>query len=303
MKKVIFIGSKELGYSVFEKIHHLDKESIKACITVDDQSDSRSFYHEFRQYCDENKIELYVLNRPKEINKIIYDLKPDLCFVLCWYFLIDSEVLKSVPMGFIGIHNSILPSYRGFAPLVWTMINGEEKAGFSLFNLSDEMDAGEIWATGEVIIDTKDYIGDVLGKINRKILEVLEEKYIPLLNGQIFPQKQKAISPSYCAKRNPEDGKINWHMSARQVYNFIRAQSHPYPGAYTIYKGRKLIIWKADLCECLYYGTPGQVGQIINSQNVLVICGDSKGVILQDIEYDGKTIETARVLNSLNIRM
>lgn len=303
MKKVVFIGSKELGFSVFKKIHQLDNESMQACITFDDHTDTRSCFRQFCKYCEDNKIQLYVLNKPKDIRQIILELHPDLCFVLGWYFIIDSETLSSVPMGFIGIHNSILPKYRGFAPLVWMMINGEDKAGFSLFNLSNGMDTGDIWATGEVFINDEDYIEDVLRKINIEILAMLDNKYLQIINQQIKPYKQPETLPSYCARRTEEDGIIDWHLPAKKVYDFIRAQSHPYPGAYTLVKGKRLSIWKAVLNDFVYYGTPGQVGQIYANGDVLIVCGDYKGIILQDITYDGEQLKPSIILNSLTIRL
>lgn len=303
MKKVIFIGSKELGFSVFKKLHTLDKESLQGCITLNDQNDSRSAYKQFVQYCKSNGIRLYILDKSKEMNRIVYEIKPDLCFVVGWYFLIDTQVINSVPMGFIGIHNSLLPQYRGFAPLVWAMINGEKKTGFSLFNFSEELDAGEIWATGEVSIEDTDYIGDLIKKIEEKILEVLNDKYLMILNCKIRPYNQQKLTPSYCARRLPEDGMIDWHFPAEKIYNFIRAQSHPYPGAYTFYKQKRLIIWRAELYANIYYGTPGQIGQILKDGRVLIICGDSRGVILQEVEYEDRVVKAVDVLNSLTIRL
>lgn len=303
MRKVVFIGSKELGFSVFKKLFHLDKSSMCACITVNDQSDSRSCYSDFKFFCEENKIQCIVLKKSKEIRKIIFDLKPDLCFVTGWYFLIDADVMKSVPMGFIGIHNSILPNYRGFAPLVWSMINGEKKAGCSLFDFSEKFDVGKIWATGEVSIEDEDYIGDVLNKISKKILEILDQIYLKILNKELMPYEQPQITPSYCSRRLPEDGRIDWSMPAKKVYDFIRAQSHPYPGAYTMHEKKRLTVWRAELFDYTYYGTPGQVGQIFADQSVLVVCGDSKGIVLREIDYDGKAESVSSVLNSLTIRL
>lgn len=303
MKKVVFIGSKEQGFSVLKKLFQLDKNSMRACITFDDQFDSRSYYMNFKNFCEENEIQCIVLKKPREIRQIILELKPDLCFVSGWYFIIEADVIKSVPMGFIGIHNSILPNYRGFAPLVWSMINGEKKAGVSLFDFSEKLDAGKIWASGTVSIEDKDYIGDVLNKISEKILEILDKIYLLILNNELMPYEQPQMTPSYCARRLPEDGLINWNMPAKRVYDFIRAQSHPYPGAYTIYKGKRLTVWRAELFDFTYYGTPGQIGQIFDDKTVLVVCGDSKGIVLCEIDYDGKTESVSNILNSLTIRL
>ncbi|MDO5156762.1 MAG: methionyl-tRNA formyltransferase [Eubacteriales bacterium] len=301
MKRVAFIGSKELGFSVLKKLFQLNSESIVACITYDDRDDTRSYYDEYCSFCEKEKIPIFILSKAREMNKVISDIKPDLCFVLGWYYLIDQEVIDSVPMGFIGVHNSLLPKYRGFAPLVWTMINGEKKAGFSLFSFTDKMDEGDIWATGEVEIASDDYISDVIEKINKELLNVLDEVYLLILQDEIKPYKQKNEDPSYGAKRIEEDGLINWNMSATKVYDFIRAQSIPYPGAYTYFNGKKITVWKAKRFDYVYYGTPGQMGMFLE-EGILVVCGDSKGVVITEVEYEGERKNIKDIIKSLNVR-
>lgn len=302
MKKVVFIGSKELGFSVFKKLYQLDNKSLIGCITIDDREDTRTCYSDYCNFCNENEIDLFVLSKAKDLNDVVYSLKPDMCFVLGWYYIIDQKVIDSVPMGFIGIHNSLLPRYRGFAPLVWSIINGETQVGFSLFDFSEKMDEGDIWATGRVDVEDNDSISDVIEKINNEIIVTLDNVYLKILRGEIKPRKQENGTPSYGAKRIPEDGVIDWTQPSLRVHNFIRAQSDPYPGAYSFMNGKKLIIWKTELKDTIYYGTPGQVASICKD-GVLIICGDSKGILIKEIEYEGVRESAIDLIKSLNIRL
>ncbi|MDE7311758.1 MAG: methionyl-tRNA formyltransferase [Eubacterium sp.] len=301
MKRVVFIGSKEPGLAVLKKLHQLDSSSLAGCITIDDSGDTRSCLGQFDAFCTQNAVKIEVLTKAKGLSSAIAGMKPDVCFVSGWYFLIDQKTIDSVPMGMVGIHHSLLPAYRGFAPLVWAMINGEKEAGFSLFRICEQMDEGDIWASGTVEILHGDYISDVIKKVNASVLELLERTYASILNGNIKPKKQDG-APIYCAKRIPEDGQIDWKKPASDIYNFIRAQAHPYPGAFTIYKERRLYIKKAVEYGGTYYGTPGQIGQIFED-GALVICGDSKGILLTEAEYDGKELCAREILHSLNIRL
>jgi methionyl-tRNA formyltransferase len=101
--------------------------------------------------------------------------------------------------------------------------------------------------------------------------------------------------------RTPEDGLIDWNKPSHSVYNFIRAQSEPYPGAFTIFEGKKLIIWKAHPSPITYYGTPGQVAKA-SHEGVYVICGDNTPLVCDFVEYDGKKDTASKTIKSIKTR-
>ncbi len=301
--KLLFLGSKEFGLEVFEHILALVPKNICAFATVDDSEDSRSKINEIKLLCTRESIPVEVISGKMELEKCIGKYKPDICFVVCWYSLIPEELLSSVPNGFIGIHNSKLPSYRGQSPLVWQIINGEEKAGFSIFSFTPGMDDGDIWYQDEVEIEKDDYISDIMLKIQNKVLTFIDRKLPEMLNGKIKPYPQKNVNISYSSKRTVEDGLINWTDKNESIYNFIRAQSKPYPGAFTIYKGQKVIIWKSYLFPFPIYGAPGQIGMINKEDGELVIvCGDMKGLVIKEIEVEGQLWKAAEYIKSLKYK-
>jgi len=287
IKKVLFMGSKRLGLRVLRELRSLSPESLIGALTIDDSEDPRTVLNEIRTFSASNDIGFYLAKDRKHSEELIRDLKPDLCLVVCWYWLISERALGSVPHGFIGLHNSLLPRGRGGSPLVWSIINGDKQVGFSLFSFTAGMDEGAIWAQASIPLEDQDYVSDVLGKLEEKTIEVLRERYLSILKGAIEPVEQKHEQATYCAQRSPDDGKVDWSQPARDVYNFIRAQSDPYPGAFTYYESRRLRIWKARLFEPLYHGTPGQVAKT-GSDGIYVICGDDRAVILEELELDGK---------------
>lgn len=299
---VIFVGSKELGFKVLKSMFALAPDRLVACITIDDSKDTRSCFKLMCDFCAINNIKIYTLSRPSEINDVIYSIKPDICFVVGWYFLINKAVMDSIPYGILGIHNSLLPKYRGFAPLVWAIINGEEETGFSLFSFTDKMDEGPIWASKKIKIGETDYISDIIYKIEIEVEKLFNESYLDILDRKITPKKQENILPSYCGKRNPNDGNINWNKGAEAVYNFIRAQSRPYPGAFTYLKGEVLKIWRASIYPNTYYGSPGQVGNI-SDDGVTIICGDNKAILLEEVELGCKSGKPKDIIKSLDLRL
>lgn len=303
MTRIVFIGSKNFGLNVLKKMHSIDPESLVGVITLDDSKDTRSVLEEFRNYCIENNIRLHTATDKKMFNHIIQDLNPDLCIVTCWYWLIEKEILDSVKKGFIGIHHSPLPQYRGSSPLVWQIINGETRAGSSIFTFTENMDSGPIWYTALVTIHENDSINDILERLEHRILTWLENNYSDILSNKAKPRPQTELNISYCAQRFPFDGKIDWTKNARDIHNFIRAQSHPYPGAFTHYRNKKLIIWKARLLDMTYYGTPGQVARV-TKEGVYVICGDSKPILLETVQLEGSPMKPAnKVLKSFKVRL
>lgn len=299
---VLFMGSKQLGLRILQEMHESSANSLMGVLTLDDTADSRSVYAQFNDYCCKNKIPIFTASSRKNYEQIIHELRPDLCIVVGWYWLISSELLDSTPFGFIGIHNSLLPRYRGGAPLVWQLINNESRVGFSVFSFTPGMDDGPIWAQGSVIVEGTDYVSDVLYKLERETLLVFRSVYPNILNGLAKPTAQECGSETYCAQRIPEDGMINWQLTASEIYNFIRAQSDPYPGAFTWINQKKLKVWRANVFDKPYFGSKGQVARI-SQEGVYVICGQNTALLLLEVEIDSVRGKANDLIRSIKIRL
>ena len=167
--RVLFIGSKAGDLNVLREIYTSLGDILIGCVTVDDAVDTRSELSRFRKYCDENDISLIVLEGKCDLTDVIREYVPDLCVVMGWYYIIPERVIESVEGGFIGIHNSLLPAHRGFAPVVWSMIDGEKETGFSVFSFDNDMDTGNIWYQEKIEIKDGDYVADVLKRIDIRI--------------------------------------------------------------------------------------------------------------------------------------
>lgn len=301
-KRVIFIGSKQIGFECLKLMYRLNKKDLIGAVTIDDQKDTRTCYREIKNFCEQEKIKLHLVKDRSEFNRIIKKIKPDFGIVVGWYWMIDADVLKTVSGGFVGIHASLLPKYRGGAPLVWAMINGEQSAGVTLFSFTEGMDDGGIWGQKRIKVKDSDYISDVLLKIEKQALLLIKENYLKILSNSKKPKIQNHRLATYCALRIPEDGKICWHKSSQEIYNFIRAQSAPYPGAFTFNCGKKIIIWKARPLKMIYYGTPGQVVKIAE-EGVYVVCGDQMPLVLEIIqEENGQKMAAQALIKTFKTR-
>ena len=284
-KNLIFIGSKELGLKAMKTIFNLAPSSLTRVISFDDSNDSRSSFPEFSRFCKDNNVNLTILKKPSDLSREIKKNKPEICIVIGWYWIIKSELLKNISLGFFGVHASLLPKYRGCSPTVWAIINGENQHGVTLFRFDNGIDTGDILAQNTFDIKENDYISDVLQKIESETIKIMHDSIPRILAGDYKVRRQDHRQASYCAQRRPEDGHIDWNKSCFEIYNFIRAQSRPYPGAFSnLENGKTLRIWRSEIFPADYYGVPGVISQV-SHDHAVITCG--KGALkLLEVQID-----------------
>ena len=226
----------------------------------------------------------------------------DLMLVVSWRYLIPPEVYKRPKRGTFVFHDSLLPAYRGFAPTVWAIVNGEDHTGVTLFEIADDVDSGAIVAQERVPIGADDTIADVMERVTGAYLDVLTRTLPALLDGTAPRTAQDESLATYTCKRLPEDNRIDWGQPTAAIYNLIRAATAPYPGAYTMLGGRKLIIWAARRIDNPrpYVGrVPGRVVEVRSNEGAVVLTGDG-ALLITRVEYEGESAAIAsEVLNSL----
>lgn len=220
--------------------------------------------------------------------------KPDLVLALGWYYMVPKKVREYVPMGIAGIHASLLPKYRGGAPLNWAIINGEDEAGVSLFYLEEGVDEGDIIAQEKVPILLEDDINTVYAKATALSINLLRTTLPRLAAGNDPRSTQDHSRATYVPQRAPADGLLKWDdKTAKQAHDFIRAQTSPYPGAFSFYNGKVVKLWKSSLVEkqpLLPEGNYGP-GTIVlepftDNDAFGVCCGDNRFVSVLQAGYD-----------------
>jgi len=295
INKVCFIGSKNLGIQALKKMHSLSPDTLSALITVDDSYDSRSVLTEFKKFASKAQIDFFILKSGKMLEPLIEEIMPDLCIVVGWYWILKESLLAKVKHGVLGFHGSLLPKYRGSAPLVWPIINGDSESGITFFYFDNGIDTGDIIDQRIFSIEENNSIADILVKAEKGMLEMLDKNYTLLLSGSATRIKQNHDDATYCSIRKAEDGKIDWNQSPQKIYDFIRAQTHPYPGAFTVLPDKnKLIFWavkKSTINEKL---SPGEVK--IVQENVLIGCVNGALQILKTQIEDGSESNPINIL-------
>jgi len=301
-RSMVFLGSKDAGFSVCKTlIEKLPKGTLRAIVCPDDSTDERSETTKFIALAESNAIPFYVVKNAIETKDLISSINPAVALVHGWYQIIPVEELNNTT--FLGFHYSPLPKYRGNAPLVWQIINGEKELGVSFFQFTAGMDEGDLVAQEFFTLSRVESIAEALFRAGDLVHRMLLDFLTDWPNKPLHLIKQPYEIPSYCGLRLPADGKINWHSNADKVHDFIRAQSKPYPGAFTLLPdGRKLTVWKSTEEDRCFYGVPGSVVEL--SQNdVTVACGTG-AIRLQSITVEGGVEEAPRnVIKSLKIRL
>ena len=219
-----------------------------------------------------------------------------------WYWLFDSSVLHFFDFGLWGIHNSLLPKYRGGAPLVWSIINGDHLVGSTIFKISEGLDDGEILHQVKIKNEFNDDISILLSKIEDKLINDLPHYWRLLLSNTAVLKKQDAYKATYCGQRTNLDGLINWSQGAEDVHNFIRAQVSPYPCAFSYLFEEKIYFLQSKVIKITYYGTPGQILKINNS-SVYISCGNETVIEVFKIISCGTVYAANQILNSLRFRL
>ncbi len=302
INSAVFLGSKNLGLSVFKSLYAISDNLKWTIIHPNDADDPRSALRDWQNLAHLLDLDLLISSSKMATKEMIRDIRPDIGFVCGWYSLLDNEVLSFVPNGFWGIHNSLLPKYRGGSPLVWSIINGDECVGSTVFRISDGVDNGDVLLQARVKNELADTIETLLKKIEDSLLEALPDKWKLLVNGCAELTTQDESEATYCGQRIEADGNIDWSNDAVNIHNFIRAQSPPYPGAFTYCKGIKVAILNSRPIFETHHGTPGQILRL-TSKSVVVSCGRSTAIAISEVLVDGEKFEASDYFKSYTLRL
>ena len=175
----------------------------------------------------------------------IREMRPDIIFSFYYRNMISEEILRIPRLGAFNMHGSLLPKYRGRVPINWAVLHGEKETGATLHRMVKRADAGDIVDREAVPIGPDDTAFDVFNKVTAAARLVLERQLDAIKAGTSPRIPQDESQATYFGGRRPEDGRINWTGRAEEIYDLIRAVTHPYPGAFTVVNGKRLFIWQA----------------------------------------------------------
>jgi methionyl-tRNA formyltransferase len=269
-KKIVMVGCLQVGYEI---ISFLLKSGIKIdyFVTIAEEKANKlaaSGFIDFTPLAKEYNIPIYIAEKYslKSASDISFFKKHqfDLLLQGGWQRLFPEEILNTLSIGAIGIHGSseFLPKGRGRSPINWSLIENKKRFIMHYFFIKPDVDDGDIFHFEMFDINDWDDCNTLYYK-NAIITKKVLLDYIPkLLNNDYTVIPQHGIS-SYYPKRTAEDGKIDWEKTIFEIYNFIRALTKPYPGAFSYIDGKKIFIWKAQPFDTRIYYNNARIGEIV----------------------------------------
>lgn len=261
--KIGVLVSGKLGFDTLLKI--ANSRSIEIVYT-----DGRST--DIINWCINNDIRCFSGNpRQGKGYDSCKDLNIDVFISVNYLFIIEEDLINHAKIIAFNIHGSLLPKYRGRTPHVWAIINNEKYTGVTAHEIDVGCDTGRIISQVKIIIESDDTGGTLLSKFEKVYFDLISKVLTQIEENTIELVEQNNEDATFFGKRTPEDGLINWNWNKVRIKNWVRAQSYPYPGAFTFYNKAKIII---DWVEEVDFSGEGIPGQIIRINPTIVKCLD-----------------------------
>jgi methionyl-tRNA formyltransferase len=256
---------------------------VDLVVTHQDDPNENVWFGSVAKLCEAKKIPCITPQADQLIELIpqIEQLAPDYVFSFYYRYMIPAKLLACAKIAALNMHGSLLPKYRGRAPVNWAILHGEMQTGATLHLMEAKPDAGDIVAQLAVPIGPDETATEVFSKVSQAAVDALTQVLPRLTQGNVPKTPNLLSQGSYFGGRKPADGQILWQQSAKQVHDLVRAVAPPYPGAFTQWQGQQMIVARTSLAHPL----PDQLDlqtlgiQVVDNQ-VFGVCGDQKAVAI-----------------------
>lgn len=285
--RIVFMGTPDFAVPTLEALLEA-KEEVIGVVTQPDRPKGRgqkltpppvkekALNHNLPIYQPEN------INTPEFKNQL-EQLAPDLIVVVAFGQLLSKDILNLPKLGCINVHASLLPKYRGAAPIHRTIINGEKETGVTTMYMDVELDAGDMLLQEKVDIGEADNLGILHDKLAKLGGELLVKTVRALENGSLTRIPQDHQRATYASKIEKRDVEINWDQSAREIKNLVRG-TNPWPGAYTFCNKKLWKVWGVDIVEQNgVYGLPGEILETNEETGLVAATGQGK-LVFKEIQ-------------------
>jgi methionyl-tRNA formyltransferase len=287
MTRIAVFAYSGTGHACLE--HLLDRgERIVFLATHRDEPAETQWFPSVAELAKSRGIEPVVLENPldPQWTARLRIAAPDLLFSFYYRRILPEEMLAVPRLGAYNMHGSLLPKFRGRAPVNWAVLKGETRTGATLHEMSPRADAGPIVDQEAVSIGPEDTAVEVQGRVMAAAVTVLARRLEELKAGTAPARPQDDTAATRFGRRRPEDGRIDWTQSAKEVHDLVRAVTHPYPGAFTDLFGPKTFVWRTRLPGLAAHDTfPGQVRA--EERRLHVACGDDRYVEILRLQSEG----------------
>lgn len=303
--KAVFMGTPDFAVPTLQKMIDMGIE-VTAVVTQPDKAKGRGkkvIYSPVKECALAHDLPVYQpvrIRKEPEFIQTLRDMQPDVIVVVAFGQILPKEILDIPRLGCVNVHASLLPKFRGAAPIQWSIIDGEEVTGVTTMLMDVGLDTGDMLLKAEIPMDPKETGGSLHDKLAAVGGELLEKTLIGLEAGTIVPEKQDdSQAGEYARMLDKELGHIDFNQPAVVIERLIRGLN-PWPSAYTYIDGKTLKIWEAEVLDRNYGCEYGEVAEV--TKNCLIIQTGVGALSVKSVQLQGKKrMDIAAFLNGYTI--
>ena len=305
MMRAVFMGTPDFAVPTLQKMIDMGIE-VTAVVTQPDKAKGRGkkvIYSPVKECALAHDLPVYQpvrIRKEPEFIQTLRDMQPDVIVVVAFGQILPKEILDIPRLGCVNVHASLLPKFRGAAPIQWSIIDGEEVTGVTTMLMDVGLDTGDMLLKAEIPMDPKETGGSLHDKLAAVGGELLEKTLIGLEAGTIVPEKQDdSQAGEYARMLDKELGHIDFNQPAVVIERLIRGLN-PWPSAYTYIDGKTLKIWEAEVLDRNYGCEYGEVAEV--TRNCLIIQTGVGALSVKSVQLQGKKrMDIAAFLNGYTI--
>lgn len=303
LMKIVFMGTPQAAVPSLERILR-DGHEVVAVYTQPDRPSGRGnkiVYSPVKQFVIEHGLSVFQPTKIKTDDALetFRSHNAEVAVVVAYGRILPESFLKAYPRGAINVHFSLLPKYRGAAPVNWAIVNGEVETGITTMRMDAGLDTGDILLQRAAVIGNEETAIELMSRLSLLGAELLSETLVRL--SDLKPQSQDSSLATFAPIMKREDGLIDWQMSAVEIADRIRG-FQPFPTAFTNYGDTKITIWRAMREDTIVDCASGQITDA-KGDNLIVACGGGSALRIVEIQPEGKRRMTTRdFLNGLSVK-
>jgi methionyl-tRNA formyltransferase len=297
--RIVFCGTPEFAVPALLALLANPEFAVEAVVTQPDRPRGRGqrvSASPVKEVAAQAGVRIYqpASMKSDEARDFVAEIKPDAVVIIAYGQIIPRRLLEIPPLGWMNLHGSLLPKYRGAAPIAWAIINGERKTGLTTMRLDPGLDTGPILIKREIEIGSDETAPELAKRMADLGAPLVAESLIKLERREIAPIPQDATQASYAPILTKEHGRIDWSLTAGEIYNRIRGLA-PWPGAFTTFRGQLCQIWGRPSTSAVASDATAthEPGTLIVS-DAEVICGQGTRLQLEAVQLEGRKRISAR---------
>jgi len=288
--RILFCGTPQFAVPTLKHLLAQPDFEVLAVITQPDRPRGRGQEVSFsgvKQTALAAKIAIHQPEkiRAAEVQELLQSYSPDFIVIIAYGQIIPSRLLSIPKHGWINLHASLLPKYRGAAPINWAIVNGETRTGLTTMRIDAGMDTGDILLQQELGIGTIETAPELSTRLSEAGAPLMADTLRGLAEGRITPRPQAHSQATLAPMLKRDDGRIDWHRTATEVYNRMRGFA-PWPGCHSVFRGHSCHLWAEPVSNKKSDAPPGTL--LLEDNDLLVVCGGTTVLRLSAVQMEGR---------------